>query len=284
MKLIKKSFNICVISFRQWIGDGRILMVFLAVFTLCYIVLKPLKSFLEVVGERINAAVPVFLFDYWFNRLFLMIFFIILMCDAPFINETQKMAVLRSGRISWGIGKFIYILATGIIYIFSVYLFSWIILFPYVEFSGNWGKAVMTLSKTDASAKFLIGNIFFKGKIVDYFSPYQAVCFSFLLCFLAIVFLGLVIFIGNFANMSLRLGLLLAMVFILFDVGISMSGVLASSLITYFSPVTWSSLTIINIGGIGRTPDIEYIITMYSILVTVLFICLIIFSRRKQMD
>ena len=259
-------------------------MVFFAAFTYCYIVLKPVRDFLEAGGVKINAAVPVFLLDFGFNRFFLMIFFIILLCDAPFIDEMQKMAVIRSGRICWGIGKVLYIIASGMIYVFSVYLFSWIILFPHIEFSAKWEKAVMTLSKTDASSQFGIGNIFFKGKIVDYFSPYQAAFFSFLLCFLAVVLLGLVIFAGNFANMTLKLGLITAMALAVLDIGISLSGVLSEKPITYFSPVTWSSLTIINIGGLGRTPDIVYICSMYGLLITALIICIIFFCRRKQMD
>ena len=283
MRFVRKGLNICVLSFKQWVGDYRILMVFLAAFTYCNIVLKPVKNFLAATGVCMNAAVPVFLYNVSLGRFIFLLFFVVLLCDAPFINKTQQMIVLRSGRMSWGFGKILYIIAASALYIFSMYLFSWIILFPYIEFSDHWGKAVMTLAKTDASLQFGIGGMF-KGKLVDYFSPSQALFFSVFLSLLAEIFLGMLLFVGNYISIRLRLGLVLSLAMVVFDMGITVSPVASDNMITYFSPVTWSSLSIINIGGFGRTPDIVFIMIMYGILLTVLFICSLICCRRKQMD
>ena len=57
-------------------------------------------------------------------------------------------------------------------------------------------------------------------------------------------------------NQSIKLGILAALALAILDMMIFNSAVLSDSLSTYFSPMTWSSLMIINIGGLGRTPDI----------------------------
>lgn len=185
MKSIRRAYHICTLSFRRWLGDYRILIVFLAVFTYCYMALAPVKEFLAAGNIKINACVPLFLFEFSANKFFLFLFLILLLCDAPFRDRTQQMTILRSGRISWGVGKIFYMAGSCMLYFFSVYLFSWMVLFPYIEFSNQWGKGIMTLAKTDAAARYQIVNVFFSEKIVDYFTPGQAAFFSLLLCFAA---------------------------------------------------------------------------------------------------
>ena len=284
MRFIKKSIHICLLSFRQWIGDYRIFIVFFAAFTYCYMVLNPVKDFLASTGVRINACVPLFLFEYSYSKFFLLLFCILLFCDAPFFSKTQQMQLLRSGRICWCTGKIFYIAGTSIVYLLSVYVFSWLILFPYVEFSNQWGKAIMTLAKTDAPGPFHITGIFFQGKIVDYFTPGQAMFFSMLLCLASILIIGLIIFFGNFMNQSIKLGILAALALAILDMMIFNSAVLSDSLSTYFSPMTWSSLMIINIGGLGRTPDIFYVGVMDCVLIIGLLTGTILCSMRKQIE
>ncbi len=284
MKFIKKSCRICLLSFRQWIGDYRIFIVFFAIFTYCFMMINPVKTFLASTGVKINACVPLFLFEQNFNKLILMLLAILLFCDAPFINKAQQMVIIRSGRNSWCIGKVFYIAGAGIIYILSIYLFSWILLFPHLEFSDQWGKAIMTLTKTDAIMQFNLSDMFVQGKIIDYFTPMQAVFFSVLLEFITVMIIGLIIFLGNFINQSVKLGILIALAFVILDFIVFSSSVFSDSRITYFSPVSWSSLNIINIGGLGRTPDIFRVAVMDIVLIAGLVTGLVFCSRRNQIE
>ena len=122
------------------------------------------------------------------------------------------------------------------LYFFSVYLFSWMVLFPYIEFSNQWGKGIMTLAKTDAAARYQIVNVFFSEKIVDYFTPGQAAFFSLLLCFAAALLLGLILFVGNFLSGSLRLGLAAALALVIMDTALFSSEVMSEHPILYGSP------------------------------------------------
>lgn len=70
MKSIRRAYHICTLSFRRWLGDYRILIVFLAVFTYCYMALAPVKEFLAAGNIKINACVPLFLFEFSANKFF----------------------------------------------------------------------------------------------------------------------------------------------------------------------------------------------------------------------
>lgn len=284
MKSIRRAYHICTLSFRRWLGDYRILIVFLAVFTYCYMALAPVKEFFAAGNIKINACVPLFLFEFSANKFFLFLFLILLLCDAPFRDRTQQMTILRSGRISWGVGKIFYMAGSCMLYFFSVYMFSWMVLFPYIEFSNQWGKGIMTLAKTDAAARYQIVNVFFSEKIVDYFTPGQAAFFSLLLCFAAALLLGLILFVGNFLSGSLRLGLAAALALVIMDTALFSSEVMSEHPILYGSPVTWCSLSTINIAGFGRTPDITFISRAYTVLLAGLSAGAVLCSARKQLD
>lgn len=70
MKSIRRAYHICTLSFRRWLGDYRIQIVFLAVFTYCYMALAPVKEFLAAGNIKINACVPLFLFEFSANKFF----------------------------------------------------------------------------------------------------------------------------------------------------------------------------------------------------------------------
>ena len=98
MRFIKKSIHICLLSFRQWIGDYRIFIVFFAAFTYCYMVLNPVKDFLASTGVRINACVPLFLFEYSYSKFFLLLFCILLFLRCAFFQQNTADAAASIGK------------------------------------------------------------------------------------------------------------------------------------------------------------------------------------------
>ena len=142
MKSIRRAYHICTLSFRRWLGDYRILIVFLAVFTYCYMALAPVKEFLAAGNIKINACVPLFLFEFSANKFFLFLFLILLLCDAPFRDRTQQMTILRSGRISWGVGKIFYMAGSCMLYFFLFTCSAGWFCFPILNFQISGGRGL----------------------------------------------------------------------------------------------------------------------------------------------
>lgn len=243
-----------------------------------------MKEFLAAGNIKINACVPLFLFEFSANK-----FFFVSVFNPPSVRRSLQGSdpadddsPFRQNQL----GRWKDFLYGGKLYavFFSVYLFSWMVLFPYIEFSNQWGKGIMTLAKTDAAARYQIVNVFFSEKIVDYFTPGQAAFFSLLLCFAAALLLGLILFVGNFLSGSLRLGLAAALALVIMDTALFSSEVMSEHPILYGSPVTWCSLSTINIAGFGRTPDITFISRAYTILLAGLSAGAVLCSARKQLD
>lgn len=159
-------------------------------------------------------------------------------------------------------------------YVVCVAVFFGVFFIPHLEWGSDWGNVVNTLSKLNMGSQLGV-LINFLRKIIDYFSPYQAVFFSFILQSLVINLMGLIILLMNIWSSQRYLGLFIAASFLMLDVLIRSSGIL-----TWVSPVSWVKLTMININGELSHPNFYQIIFML-ILLTIGLVYLIVKRIRR---
>lgn len=258
----------------KWSRDLRILLILVLVGTLTHMHISGLISFVHNEHFTIHFA----LLPFWTESSYVKILFFlpifILFADAPFIDNLQLFLIMRSNRRNWVSSQILYVMITSMSYVVCVAVFFGVFFIPHLEWGSDWGNVVNTLSKSNMGSQLGV-IINFPRKIIDYFSPYQALFFSFILQSLVINLMGLIILLMNIWSSQRYLGLFIAASFLMLDVLIRSSGVL-----TWVSPVSWIRLTMININGELSHPNFYQIIFML-ILLTIGLVYLIVKRIRR---
>lgn len=241
-------------------------------------VYKRTSNFSEDVQIDISPWIFPFLFTQKFIKLLFFFPLILLFCNAPFIDDNQAYIILRSGRIPWSIGQVGYIIfATAIYFLFLVFLTIAINIFN-LQFTSEWGKVLGTLANTNAAN--LVGlKINVSSNILHYFSPLQAMWFTFLLNWLVGVLLGLIIYVFNLLSNIRMAGVLIASFLLVLDATVT-----GRPNLYRFSPVSWSNLDRINIEGITQMPTITYIYLLFAILIVGCILAAVLVNRKQTIN
>jgi hypothetical protein len=229
-----------------------------------------------------DVKISPWVFPFLYSDSFIKIMFfaplLLIFCDAPFIDQSQPYVIYRSGRVVWGIGQLLYVTLTSALYFAFLLLISNLFLINHLEFSLEWGKAIGTLGNTGAAQAMGL-EVFMDSRVLFYFTPLQATWFTFLLSWLAGTFLGFLIYALNSLTNTRSLGVLLAASFLILN-----STVEDYPAMIWLSPVSWSDLHLIDIGGYSAYPPIAYVYGAFFVVMGVLVTLSIIANRRQEIQ
>ena len=119
------------------------------------------------------------------------------------------------------------------------------------------------------------------GYVIEYFTPIQAVWYTFLLSWLMAIFIGLLIYFLNTISSKRYLGSIVSGIIILFSCYVEAFG---SDKQLYFSPVSWSTLNQVDVAEKTNHPSFYYCIGVYCGLSLLLIVLLLVFRKRWKMD
>lgn len=274
---LKKIAHIAFHNFKKWLINPRIYIVFLLAVGYLTIMLNCVNEFCRTSGYRITPWFFPFLMAQPYSLLMFLLGVILLFCDAPFIDSEQPYIILRTGRKIWTLGQLLYIAVASAIYFAVIMLFTVIILFNNLSFESGWGKVINTFSQNGA---YRYGVVFpFDYSITAALSPLQAMALEFLLCWFTGVLLGLVMFVLNMA-ISRSAGVIVAAVLAVFPLFVRKS---VYSL-HYFSPASWTSLSVINLSGSTSFPSLTYVLVGYVVLISIFASLAFMLMRRKNIN
>lgn len=280
MSCLKTIFHISTQNFRKWQTDYRIwtIAVFLLVLTLMY------AEDFKTVADYLNNKAPVWIFPFMYTKSNAKVLFtlpvILLFCDAPFIDKNQMFVMMRTSRTKWLCGQIIYIISAGGIYYFFIFAVSIVSMIFFGEPSLEWDKSIVAVaydSSVASSAGVYSLNI--SRITVEFFTPLLACFYTFIMSWLSAVFLGLLIFACNLFTGSRVWGIASGSLFVVLT--------LVAKLRKYldrFSPITWSTLDGIDVGGLTVRPSIGYCTSVYAALIIVLTAAIFVFGRKKSLD
>lgn len=282
MKSGKSIFTICAFNFRKWQTDYRVwcIAVLLAVITAIYV--DDMKKVSEILGTDIPIWIFPFLYSQFHTKLIFMLGVVMMFCNAPFVDKNQIFVYLRSGRYKWLCGQILYIFSSSAVY----FIYLLIISFLFTVFTGDlsmeWGKTLSTLSmngnlRFTANAPF----IDISAKVITFFTPIQAVWFTFLLSWLGGIFLGLLIFLCNLLSNNRLVGILVSSFMVIICSIIENEG---WEKLTCFSPISWTTLDNVDVGGLSNNPTFSYCMCVYVGLIAVLVVGILILGRKKSFD
>lgn len=268
----RSAGSIAWYGIRRWIKKPEIYMTVLCLFIFMQAKVQPLRMLIE---EAQTAATP-YLFPFLFSdgqmTFFIMMGCVILFSDAPFLDSGYAAALMRTGRKKWAGGQIFYILCTSFGYLLMVFLLSLISLWPDISWKNQWGSIWQTLAQTDAGYQIRLELDVPYRILVDY-QPFQAVAMQFFIAWLVCVFLGLLLFAGNF-HLGKKAGIGIAAFCVLMVTRVRSYDAFVSWLV----PVHWVNLSTIAPRKISQAPTVIQAVAALGILILILSV----FSVRRM--
>ncbi len=271
MDKLCKSFSICINNIRKWFTNPRIYILCALLIIIVVYYVGPIRAFSRNVGYRVTPWVFSFLSDSFQVQMWIMLGIVFLFCDAPFIDEGQPYLMIRSGRITWGVGQVLYIMLGTAIYFLFITFVSLIVLSPNMFLSTDWGKVLRTLAQGSNAKMLPISN-----KIVTLYSPINSFALSLLLEWCAGTMLGLIIFVANI-RLNRAMGAIIASAVVFMDILIV--NTLPYSMFR-FSPVSMARLSILDPTGLSLFPSNTYAYIFFAVSILILSVISVLSVRK----
>lgn len=276
------SFRICIHNLRKWRKDHRIWIIAVLLFVLVWDNVAILNSLSEQLGVKSSIWLYPFLYTQYHQKLIFTIPLLLMYNNAPFIDQNALYMIARCKKSSWHMGQFLYIIVSAFIYYFFIFICTVLMALPYAELSLDWGTSIYTISSTamtqNTGHNFLTVSPF----ILSYFTPVQAVWFTFLMSFLMAVMLGLLIYICNIVTQTKFLGGIFSSILIIFSC--FTEGFYGASELRRFSPVTWITVDKLDVGGITSNPSFTYCISVYIAIIVIIMLTVMLFRKKLKLD
>lgn len=274
-----KSIRICVQNLRKWLGNSRIYIAFVIVFLFTLIYTKGLWLVADNVGEKLSIYIFPFLTTYRYMKIIYLFPLLLLFCDAPFVDANQQFVMIRSSRLSWGIGQMLYIICGSFFYALFMLLSSIIVNIGHIQMGASWGKSLILAGTTNICSVLGIqyDTVQISSIIVKYYTPAQAMLWSFLFLWMICIILGLIIYDFNILFQSNIVGLFAAGFLILFTAVVD-----GIQQWIWYSPVSWSSLNNIDVAKTTSLPGIYFVLFVYIGAILALLIAGAVLSRSRR--
>lgn len=274
-----KSIRICIQNMRKWIGNSRIIVSLIVIFLFTYLYTKGLWKISDYTGEKLSPYIFPFLTTYRYMKILYLFPVIMIFSDAPFIDSNQQFVMVRSGRLSWGIGQMLYIVVGSFCYTMFMLLSSIIVNIGHIQLDTSWGKGLILAATTNLTSALGIqyDTVKVPGSIVRYYTPAQAMLWSFVFLWMICTILGLIIYDLNILFKSNAVGVLVTGFMVFFTAIVD-----EVQQFMWFSPVTWSSLNNIDVAKTTSLPSFYFVLYMYSGAIVILFIMGALLSRSRR--
>ena len=280
MKYIKTVFLVSFQNFRKWKTDYRVWVLAILITVITHGQISDMNRVANTIGTAQTAWLYPFLYAQFYMKLIYTLPLLFLFCDAPFLDFNQGFVISRAGRTKWCLGQILYIILTSAIY--YLFLIALTILFPLlqIEWSTDWGTLIRTAARSNVLSSLNIGTFTFSPNVIAYFTPLQAMWFTFLVSWLSGVLLGVLIYACNIFSKSKTIGGIVSGFFILLSALLSNENPTGKGA-SYFSPFSWNTLNQIDIAGLTNSPPFQYVMIFYLVSIVLLAV-LILFVNQKM--
>ena len=227
--------------------------------------MSSIRSFIEATNCPVSIYIyPIMLIHIKF-RTIISFCCVYLFSDVPFLQYSKMYSLIRMGRIKWALAQILSIFETAFLFCLYMCIVPVVLCIPNVEFTGEWGKIIHTLSLTNMSQVYTI-NIYVPYEVLVRLKPMEAMFLAVGLSTLLISFFGVFMF-----AVSLVFKRNIAIVAASVVIGWSVAVYNIYKLLFPYAPVLW--LDISQIGqlfyGMKRFPDLRYILLSFLLMISV---------------
>ncbi|MGN0619480.1 MAG: hypothetical protein ACI4J7_10730 [Ruminiclostridium sp.] len=281
MKKLKPIFHVCFQNYRKWSADYRIWMVAILIFVVCF----DHSNSMNHAAKAFGTIGALWLFPFSSSQFYIKLVFtlplILILCNTPNADGNQILVLARTGMTKWLLGQVLYVITSSGIYYIYIFICAIITALPFAEISSEWGTLLQTMAyNSNAVIEMNINYIYVDARILRSFTPLSACWFTFLLSWLDGIMLGMIIFFCNMVSRIKYLGSSIAGVLVVLSSFAEQEGRFGMNGIIHYSPVSWTSLSNIDVGGVTKFPSFYYCVTVY-VTISVILLILILAARKK---
>lgn len=281
MKIIKPIFCICFQNFRKWSTDYRIWMIAILIFAVCFDHANSMSKAANAFGTSGSMWLFPFASTQFYVKLVFTLPIVLIFCNTPNAEGNQILVLARTGMTKWLIGQALYVIFASAIYYIYIFICTIITALPFSEISSEWGTILQTMAyNSNDVLEMNINYIFVDARILRSFTPFSACWYTFLLSWLDGIMLGLIIFFCNMVSRIKYLGSSIAGIIVVLSCFTEQEGQFGLNHLIYYSPVSWTSLSNIDVGGVTSFPTFYYCVTVYTVMSLILLI-MILAARKK---
>lgn len=276
MKSVKISLIVAIQNIRKWRTNYRIwiLVILTMIFVQCYT--KEISTNALAMGMKSSPWLYPFLYTDRYIRILFMLPLIFIYCDAPFIDKNQIYILMRCKRKLWSIGQIIYIFMTSAMYFSLIAAMTIVLNIRNIEYMNDWGKVLGTLAFSNVP--LVKGTaVTISTYILTYFTPTQAMFFTWLLSVLCGGILGLIIYGCNVISKSKVVGIVASGFLVILSAAVS-----GNEMAQWFSPVSWTTLNKLDVGKLTQYPTFTYVMVVYMAAIIILSVWIIKVIEKKD--
>jgi hypothetical protein len=260
----RKAGTILSLRMRQALGSKRVLIGYLLGFFIGFF--KGLFGRRFFGGDVQIFEIYMILISPFLEASMILLGYLIVIADAPFVNSLTQLSLLRGGRKAWLGAMISYLVIQTGLYYGIVFLGTALLNFQDGSLQNQWSEGMRFFIRfTPRAAIVECGLVPFSEQLLKTWPPYAAFGHSFLLFGLYSLFLSCIMFVGNL-NSERALGTILA-------VGIHFLGVLLLKirLGAKFSLLAYGILDMYASGMVPVSPKWGYLFWGVSILIVYLW-------------
>ncbi len=282
MNSVRSVFSICAQNFRKWTTDYRMWTIAVLLVVMTFIFADDVRKNAAALDSDVSVWIFPFLYLSRYMKLVFTLPVVLIFCNAPFIDKNQTFVMMRTSRLKWLCGQILYIILASAVYYLFIFLLSILSTVFIADFSLDWGKTFYSLANGGIILPEGVTRVEIPKIIVEYFTPIQACFFTFLLSWLAGIFLGMIIFFFNLVTQNRCIGIVFSFAFVVW--AFMVKDTFGLGRYRKFSPISWNTLDNLDVGGLTPNPAFPYCVCVFSVLILFLIIGIFVFGRKKSLD
>ncbi len=281
MNSINVLFQICFQNFRKWKTDYRIWLIGIVVLLMTHSYISDINKIADILQVSQTPWNFPFLYSQFYMKLLFTLPLLFLFCDAPFMDANQLFVIIRAGRTKWCLGQLLYIILASAVYYLYLMILTIILPLFRIEWNMEWGALLHTIARTDIASDVGARFTLVSSDVLTYFTPIQAMWFTFIVSWAGGILLGIIIYFCNVLMKNSMAGSIVGATMIL------LSAFLANDYwagTKWLSPFSWNTLNMIDIAGLTRNPPFAYCMTVYCCSSIFLSICILLLNRTMRIE
>lgn len=282
MNSVRSVFSICAQNFRKWATDHRMWVIAALLIVMTFIFADDVRKNAAALGSDVSMWIFPLLYLDRYMKLVFTLPVVLMFSNAPFIDKNQTFVMMRTSRVKWLCGQILYIVAASAVYYLFIFLLSVLSTVFIADLSLDWGGTFYSLAYGGVTIPDDILKVQVPKIIVEFFTPVQACFFTFLLSWLAAVFLGMIVFFFNLVTQSRNIGIVVSFAFVVW--AFMVKDTFGLGRYRKISPISWNTLDNLDVGGLTAYPTFTYCVCVFSVSILLLIVGSFVFGRKKSLD
>ncbi|MDO4261875.1 MAG: hypothetical protein Q4C82_07335 [Eubacteriales bacterium] len=248
---VRQAFGANMKNLQNRICSARFLTFFLMLILFMDMYLSGFRDDVRFMGESCGMAVLPFLqtSDYFMKLVLLSAVYFY--SNVPFVEKEELFFLIRLGRQRWGRRNLWYLAGSAMLLTLCLLIISWIQILPVSRVSLSWDGVYKTLALTGGRyTRFGV-----PYGILQEFSPAELMGFTLCIDWLALLFLGLLMYVISLSGYRILACAAAAIMVFLPMLDARIGGTLL-----YYSPLSWMDCANWRVGFDNTKPDIPYML------------------------